>query len=229
MSMPTATTTATAMTSPAESSPELTFSFAYRQRIPITSLCVVAGVCGTLLTVPFVREATPLDHLCDGIGWAMLGVAILVRLWSSGHISGRKSKTLVFSGPYAACRNPQYIGTLLIAISQMLFLKSCPFALACIIPIMLYALAVVPAEERLLRQRFGTAYADYCQRVPRWSPLGWATLCWPSRWSSQSLQWGRPENPTAFRRECIRCVWWCLLPLVSELISALREMISPIV
>lgn len=204
---------------PADTSLGLSVSFAYRKRIAITVLCVLAGLCGTLLTVPDVREATPLDHLCDGLGWAVLSAAIGLRLWSSRHISGRKSKTLVTTGPYAVSRNPQYIGTLLIAISQMLFLKSWPFALACVFPIVLYAVGVVRAEEQLLQQRFGTAYADYCQRVSRWSPQR----------NSLNLQWGRPEDGTAFRQECIRCVWWCLLPLASEFICGLRELIWPMV
>jgi len=175
-------------------------SFAYRHRIALTVLCVLAGLCGTLLTVPDVREATPLDHVCDGLGWSVLIAAIGLRVWSS---------------PYALCRNPQYIGTLLIAISQVLFLKSWCFAMACVFPIVLYVLGVVPAEERLLRRRFGADYSEYCQRVSRWSP----------QWTSLNLQWGQPENGTAFRHECLRCVWWCLLPLACEFVCGLRELI----
>ena len=203
----------------APAAPGLMTSVAYRQRITITVMCVLVGLSGTLLTAPDVFEGTPLDHLFDSLGWGTLLLAIVIRLWSSTHISGRKSKTLVTTGPYALCRNPQYVGTLLIAISQILFLKSWPFALACVVPIVLYALGVVRAEEQLLRQRFGTAYADYCQRVSRWSP----------QWKSLNLQWGRPDDGTAFRHECIRCVWWCLLPLASEFICGLRELIWPAV
>ena len=194
----------------------LTTSNAYRYRIAITAFCVIGGLCGTLLTAPDVFEGTPLDHLCDTLGWIVLTVAILLRLWSSTHISGQKSKSLVTTGPYALCRNPQYVGTLLIAISQMLFLKSWPFALASIFPIVLYVIGVVPAEERLLRQRFGTTYLDYYCAVPRWS----------LRWNSLNFEWSRPQCWPAFRNECVRCVWWLLLPFASEFISALRELIA---
>lgn len=172
----------------------LKVSFAYRQRISITVMCVIAGLCGTLLTIPDVREGSSLDHYCDGLGYLLLVAAIVLRLWASGHISGRKSKMLVTGGLYAVCRNPQYIGTLLIAVSQILFLKSYPFALACVLPIVLYAVGVVPAEEHLLRERFGTEYLNYCRRVPRWSP----------RWNALNLQWSRPLNWTAFQAECSR-------------------------
>ena len=190
-------------------------SFAYRNRIAITAVCAIAGLSGTLLSAPDVREGSSTDHLFDGFGWFLLGLAIVLRLWSSGHISGRKSRTLVTTGPYAICRNPQYIGTLAIAVSQALILKSYPFALACVLPILLYPLGVVPAEERVLHEKFGAVYGDYCRQVPRWS------FCW----SGLNFKWRTAENWTAFRHECVRCVWWLLLPLASEFICALREQI----
>lgn len=198
-----------------EASASLTASLAYRRRIPITVACVLTGLSGTLLTAPAVLEQTPLDRQCDVSGWAVLALAVLLRLWSSTHISGRKARALVTTGPYAMCRNPQYVGTLLIAVSQMLFLKSWPFGLAGILPVVLYATGVVPAEERLLCQRFGGEYVSYCQAVPRWLP----------RWSTLNFRWDRPASWTAFRDECIRCGWWLLLPLASESITWLRQML----
>lgn len=202
----------------AQSTSGLSASFAYRKRIAITVSCVIAGLCGTLLCPPDVREGTPLDHDFDGLGWFLLALAMLLRLWASRHISGRKSKCLVTSGPYAMCRNPQYVGTLLIAVSQMLILKSWPFALACVLPIVLYALGVVPAEEHLLLERFGADYAEYRRQVPRWLP----------NWNAVNLQWGIPASGTAFWRECVRCSWWSLLPLASEFLADLRDLFWPI-
>lgn len=205
----------TAIVPTAACSRGLSCSFAYRNRIAITAVSVVAGLCGTLLSRPDVPEGTPLDHGCDGLGWFLLATGVLLRLWTSGHISGRKSRTLVITGPYAFCRNPQYIGTLLIALSQMLFLKSYPFALACAPPVVLYVLGVVPAEELLLRGRFGATYLEYCRRVPRWS----------LRWQGLNCEWRNAENWAAFRSECVRCVWWLLLPFASEFICAVREVL----
>lgn len=190
-------------------------SFAYRKRIAITVLCVLVGLSGTLLTPPEIAEGTRLDHLCDLLGWGTLAVAILLRIWASTHISGRKSKAVVATGPYALCRNPLYMGTLLIAVSQMLFLKSWPFALASVLPIVLYIVGVVPTEERLLCQRFGSEYLNYCRAVPRW---------WP-HWNSLNFDWVRPQSWPLFREECVRCGWWLLLPFLSEFVSAVREMI----
>ena len=191
-------------------------SWTYRCRIQITALCVIAGLCATVLTPPTYPEGTALDHWTDGIAFGLLLMAILLRLWAASHICGRKSKSLVTTGPYAICRNPLYVGTLLIAISQMMILRSFAFTLVCMIPIVLYVLCVVPAEEQVLRNRLGDAYLNYCRQVSRWFP----------RWSGLNFQWGRPEAPAAFRTECIRSIWWLLLPLASEFICGLRELIT---
>lgn len=191
-------------------------SWTYRCRIPITAMCVIAGLCATVLTPPTYPEGTPLDHWIDGLAFGLLLTAILLRLWAASHICGRKSKSLVTSGPYAVCRNPLYVGTLLIAISQIMIIKSLAFTLACMIPIALYVLYVVPAEEQVLRNRLGRDYLEYCRRVSRWFPC----------WTGLNFQWGRPEAPAAFRTEGIRSVWWLLLPLASEFICGLREFIT---
>lgn len=191
------------------------FRLSARRRITLTATCVTAGICGTLFTTPEVVEGTPWDHWLDGLAWCLLAAAIVLRLWAASHISGRKSTTLVATGPYAISRNPLYLGTLLIAISQMLILKSWPFALSCVFPVTLYAVVVVRAEEQLLVNRLGAAYLNYCRQVPRWTPS----------WSALNFQWGRPENWAAFRAECVRCAWWLLLPFASEFVVGVREWI----
>jgi protein-S-isoprenylcysteine O-methyltransferase Ste14 len=201
------------LTSTLESAFKLHSSFAYRHRIAITTLAVLAGLCGTLLVPPGVVEGSTQDRIGEMLGWTTLVSGILLRLWCSLHICGRKAKSLVTTGPYAMCRNPLYVGTLLIAVSQMLFLKSWPFVLVSMIPSVLYIVGVVPAEERLLSQRFGAEYLDYCCRVPRWRP----------RWSALNLHWSRPESWPRFREECLRSLWWLLLPLASQTICLLRE------
>lgn len=193
-------------------SPGLSASWSYRQRIPLTASSVIAGVCGTLLTAPVVVEGTLWDRWCDGFALGLLVAAIVLRLWAASHISGRKSKSLVATGPYAICRNPLYVGTLLMAISQMLILKSLAFAVACLVPVVLYAVNVVAAEEQILLHRLGAKYRDYCQLVPRWIP----------RWRALNFDWKRPESTAAFRAECVRSAWWILLPIVSEFIAGLR-------
>jgi protein-S-isoprenylcysteine O-methyltransferase Ste14 len=50
-------------------------------------------------------------------GWCLWPGATL-RLWSTLYIGGRKRVVLVSDGPYSLCRNPLYVGTFLIALSN---------------------------------------------------------------------------------------------------------------
>ena len=99
-----------------------------------------------------------------------------LRLWAVAVI-GKESRTrgsgtvrLVIDGPYAYVRNPLYVGNFLLTlgatfISELLWMVPIAIGMFVIqyIPIVLW-------EEQLLRDRFGTQYVDYCQRVPRWFP-----------------------------------------------------------
>jgi len=116
----------------------------------------------------------------DAVTW-IPGLVLIVlgeglRLWSVAVI-GKESRTrgsgnarLVAHGPYAAVRNPLYLGNLLLTlgatfISELLWMVPVVFALYLIqyVPIVLW-------EERNLSERFGPQYAGYCQQVPRWIP-----------------------------------------------------------
>ena len=68
---------------------------------------------GWLIGVVFVVLTRPtLTSIALGFPLVLLGEAI--RIWASGHIE--KTKILATGGPYAHCRHPLYVGSLLIAL-----------------------------------------------------------------------------------------------------------------
>lgn len=75
---------------------------------------------------------------------------------------------LVTTGPYAWCRHPMYLGLGLAALGGLFVYRtwSLVFALGAL------ALAATKAlaEERLLAEEFGDAWARYAATVPRWFP-----------------------------------------------------------
>ena len=79
-----------------------------------------------------------------------------------------KSTALAVEGPYRFTRNPMYLGMLLILGGIGLLLGSTTPLL--VIPLFLWLIAkrFVIAEERMLSDTFGTAYAAYRKRVRRW-------------------------------------------------------------
>lgn len=82
---------------------------------------------------------------------------------------------LVQGGVFAHCRNPLYVGNLLIALGLALVIHSALFYLLVLPFIAFTYVAIVAAEEAFLAQTFGEEYRDYCRRVHRWRPnwTGW--------------------------------------------------------
>lgn len=80
------------------------------------------------------------------------------------------AETLVQDGIFAHCRNPLYLGNILIILGVGIAGNSRIFVLFGI-PFLLFAyLAIIHAEENYLRKKFGQEFEDYCKRVNRIIP-----------------------------------------------------------
>lgn len=77
---------------------------------------------------------------------------------------------LVTDGIFSHCRNPMYVGNVLLVIG-MSVLSNSIFAMVVMIPlfILIYQ-AIIRAEETFLRDKFGPGFDAYCKRVNRWVP-----------------------------------------------------------
>ncbi len=73
-------------------------------------------------------------------------------------------------GCFAHCRNPIYVGNLLILTGLLIvFNNVLAFVFAGIFFITAYS-AIIVAEEAFLLRQFGQGYRSYCEQVPRWWP-----------------------------------------------------------
>ena len=76
--------------------------------------------------------------------------------------------TLVTRGYFGLCRNPLYVGNMLIYAGVFL-IHGHPAVI--VLGIMLYYFiyqSIIAAEEYYLTQKFGAEYLEYCKQVPRW-------------------------------------------------------------
>ena len=81
---------------------------------------------------------------------------------------------LVTEGMFNHCRNPLYVGNVLMLVGVGVLSNSLLY-MAVFIPGFLFIYqAIVLAEENFLRGKFGSNYDDYCKRVNRWwiNPVG---------------------------------------------------------
>lgn len=93
-----------------------------------------------------------------------IGFAYIKRGGKDGRIY---ANDLVTGGVFAHCRNPMYLGNLLLVAGYLALAgNAVAAAVAGAFFVVAYA-ALILAEERYLAGRFGPAYAEYCAAVPR--------------------------------------------------------------
>lgn len=142
----------------------------YQTRRRLYLLVGIAFLSITLLFVGSAWDTAATNMVIRGVGIVLISVGILGRMWSTLYIGGRKSDEVVLHGPYSMMRNPLYFfssiaaagvgaqtGTVTLAVLSGIF---CVFAF----------LIVIKREEAFLSGTFGEAYANYCNRVPRFFP-----------------------------------------------------------
>ena len=79
-------------------------------------------------------------------------------------------KELVVSGFYRYIRNPIYVGDLLIFLGHFLWFGTWALLLYAVLSLFGVHAFVVFYEEPNLKRKFGKAYEEYLEQVPRWIP-----------------------------------------------------------
>lgn len=113
------------------------------------------------------------------VGFVPLLLGISVYLWCAWDFSiiGKGTpapidppKALVQRGLYRFSRNPMYVGVLLILAGEAVLFRSPFLAAYAALFWLFFHLVVIGYEEPVLRRKFGSAYDEYINRVPRWFP-----------------------------------------------------------
>ncbi len=145
-----------------------------------------------LLPIGLGLFITVLGQLIRGL---TIGLAYIVR---GGKEGKPYAEGLVTDGIFRHCRNPLYVGNILMLLGVGILANSL-FYVAIVIPVFLFIYqAIVLAEENFLRGKFGAGFDEYCRHVNRWIPrmsgLG-------KTFASMSFNWRRwilKEHTTQF-------------------------------
>ncbi len=78
------------------------------------------------------------------------------------------SKFLVQKGLYKYTRNPMYWGYFSLILSEFLIFGHILLFFYFLASVLFVNIFVIFYEEPQLKNRFGQAYLDYCQKIPRW-------------------------------------------------------------
>lgn len=108
--------------------------------------------------------------VADIIGFVLIVIGGVGRIWSAAYISGFKSGKVVNIGPYSLVRNPLYFFSLLGFIGIGLVFGSILLTLALVFVFFASHWYTIKFEENKLRGLFGKEYDDYYNSTPRLFP-----------------------------------------------------------
>src|SRR3974390_2335182 len=103
---------------------------------------------GFLFAAFYFWRARP-DWFSLGAGAAVAALGVWVRAMASGHV--KKNEELTTSGPYAYCRNPLYLGSIIIAAGFAIAARDIWVALGIVLLLVAIYVPVIRSEEEFLR------------------------------------------------------------------------------
>jgi len=143
-------------------------------------LLVAPGMVAGYIPLALLREGPQLETgLLSYLAFPLWGVGGVILLWSFWNFlkEGRGTpapmdppRELVAMGFYRYVRNPMYVGIFLLLLGHFLWFKFLWLIVYLAIAFLIVHLFVTLYEEPTLKRKFGAAYEEYLQRVPRWIP-----------------------------------------------------------
>ncbi len=150
------------------------------RRISISRLGVALLYLALWVSVTGWRQAGPfLEHSLSFVGWVLVAIGVMGRIWCSSHIGGKKNSVLVTVGPYSVSRNPLYFCSFLAGLGVALVTETLTVPIVFCLLFALYYSKVISAEEETLLAIYGAEFEAYCARVPRFWPQ-FGLLCEPA-------------------------------------------------
>jgi len=117
------------------------------------------------LAVLALARPTPLS-MALGVPLVLAGEA--VRIWASGHIE--KTQKLATGGPYAHCRHPLYVGSLLLAFGVGVASASPWVVLAVAAYFLAFFPSVMREETDFIAKKFPEEFSAWSAEVPPFCP-----------------------------------------------------------
>ncbi len=150
--------------------------------------------------------------LAQTAGFLLVVGAVLWRLWVTLFIAGRKEAQLVREGPFALCRHPLYLGSIVGALGIGLTTHS--IALAIALPLMVGAIVFAAArrEDTALLALHGDDWRRYRDSVRAF---------WPAR-SRRRMPESVAVPPTIYRKAFLDAASFLGLWLLVMLFDGLR-------
>jgi protein-S-isoprenylcysteine O-methyltransferase Ste14 len=143
-------------------------------------LVLAPGMVAGYIPVALLRQGPQFETgILADLAFPLWMTGVVILLWSFWNFlaQGRGTpapvdppKKLVAVGFYRYVRNPMYVGVLAIVIGHFLWFGYGNLLIYAAIVFITFHAFVTYYEEPTLKKKFGAAYEDYLQKVPRWLP-----------------------------------------------------------
>jgi protein-S-isoprenylcysteine O-methyltransferase Ste14 len=181
-------------------------------RKPASKLVAVVFLLLALFTVPR-GFGSKLGEAMELLGFFLLIVGALGRVWCAIYISGRKDRSLCREGPYSLSRNPLYFFSFVGVVGFFLGLGNICLGVLAAATYLWYYRLVILSEEKRLRLIFASEYDDYVLSTPRFLP----TLRRPRSIESLTI------NPRIIERALKEIIWFLLAIIFIEVLEEIHH------
>ncbi len=141
-----------------------------KSRIRNSKLILVTTLLLMFLTKSFIPVETGYHEFIEYMGYFLIAVCALGRVYSTAFLGGHKNQNLITYGAFSVVRNPLYFFSLLGMTGIALISGYIIFII--IIPVFFIVLYhfLIKREEEFLLSEFGDSYAAYMKSTPRLIP-----------------------------------------------------------
>lgn len=141
-----------------------------KSRIRLSKLAITLSFILLIFGKEYWLHESSLHETFDYLGYFLLAICALGRLYSTAFLGGHKNQTLITWGPYSVVRNPLYTFSL-IGVTGIAFICNHPLIIIGL-PLFFYFMYVdlIKREEKFLEKEFGKKYKAYTAAVPRLIP-----------------------------------------------------------
>jgi len=184
-----------------------------KQRMLVTRLLVGFVLFMVLFTSARLQEGTHAEEMFELLGYTLLIICALGRVFTTSFIGGMKNQQLITEGPYSVCRNPLYFFSLVgVAGLGVLSMQLVTFLVSFLGFLWVYD-KLIEREEGHLAEKFGATFERYKREVPR---------LWPDfrKYKASGELLFQPKYLAYAVRDA---VWWFLPYPVFDFIKYLQD------
>ena len=184
-----------------------------KKRMQYSWLSVMICILVIIFSRPLFPYDMPFHEVMEFVGYFLVALCALGRVYCSAFLGGFKNKKLVTYGPFSVVRNPLYSFSLmgilgLSLVSGHLLLVAFLFTF-----FMVMYHYLIRREEAFLETEFGAEYQAYKSRVPRLLP----------RFSLYDCPEEITMKPRFVTNAYFDAIWWFVAFPAFEFIEYLQE------